>query len=286
MPLSLDLNLLESDKKFEQMCFQLAQKEFPKAIPTAHGSRDGGRDAVLFDTDQGDVVWQCKFSQQGLSKLKPKILQSLNALDPARKISRWILCVSMDGSGEFHDWLRHRIENEFRFIASWELWDKEILLQRLDKHPDVLQVFFYPVWKALEARFRADDLELVRYQLEAGCGWLGDPGALYFFQKGSNSDLVLDIIVRSRGTLQSLLHAVHLEISDVRYHLRGLPGTALLYSQQIYSLPPRRAARQVARSAGTAADRERWRKPTVQDQAHRSWLCLDWIRQTHAGLWR
>jgi hypothetical protein len=236
MPLSLDLNLLESDKKFEQMCFRLAQKEFPKAIPTAHGSRDGGRDAVLFNTDQGDVVWQCKFSHQGLSKLKPKIMQSLKALDPAQKISRWILCVSMDGSGEFHDWLRDRIEKEFRFIATWELWDKEILLQRLEKYPDVLHVFFFPIWKALESRFRTDDLELVRYQLEADCGWVGHPTALYFFQKGSSSDLVLDVIVRSRGTLQSLLQAVRVEIADVRRHLRGLPGTALLYSQHTYSI--------------------------------------------------
>ena len=92
MPLPLDLNLLDSDKKFEQLCFHLAKKEFPKAIPVAHGSRDGGRDAVLFNTEEGDVVWQCKFSQQGLSKLKPKILRSLNALNPAQRIWKWILC--------------------------------------------------------------------------------------------------------------------------------------------------------------------------------------------------
>ena len=46
----------------------------------------------------------------------------------------------------------------------------------------------------------------------------------------------MDIIVRSRGTLQSLLHSIRVEVFDVRRHLRGLPGTSLLYSQHTYRL--------------------------------------------------
>src|SRR5712664_1156528 len=100
MPLPLDLNLLESDGKFEQLCFRLAQKEFPKAIPVA-GSWDGGRDVVVFSADGSDVVWQCKFTRKSLNNLKPKVLESLKALKPHQRLSNWILCVSVDGSGPF-----------------------------------------------------------------------------------------------------------------------------------------------------------------------------------------
>lgn len=236
MPLPLDLNLLASDKAFQQLCFRLAQKEFPKAIPVAHGSWDGGRDVILFNADEGDVVWQCKFSQHSLTRLKPKVLESLNALKPSQRIHKWILCVSMDGSGPFLDWLKKTIA-AYHFIASWELWDKETILQRLEACPDIVEVFFYSIWKALEARFRTDELELVRFQLEPGCGWwLPDPKVLQFHQRGAHSDLVLDVIVRSRGTLQSLLHSLRVDLFDVHPHLRGLPGTAVLYSQHTYTL--------------------------------------------------
>jgi hypothetical protein len=236
MPLPLDLNLLESDKKFQQLCFRLAQKDFPKAIPASHGSWDGGRDVIAFNVQGGDVVWQCKFSQQSLSRLKPKLLESLNALNPNQQVFKWILCVSADGSGHFLDWLRATLL-AYPFIASWELWDRAVILQRLEEHPDVMEVFFYPVWKSLESRFRTDELELVRFQLEPDCGWgFSDPAVLQFHQKSANSDLVLDIIARSRGTLQSLLHSLRVDLFDVRYHLRGLPGTALLYSQHTYTL--------------------------------------------------
>jgi len=46
--LPLDLGILESDKRFQTMCYYLARKEFPRAIPVAHGSWDGGRDILCF----------------------------------------------------------------------------------------------------------------------------------------------------------------------------------------------------------------------------------------------
>jgi hypothetical protein len=112
-----------------------------------------------------------------------------------------------------------------------------VILQRLEACPDIVEVFFYPAWKALESRFRTDELELVRFKLDPDSGWWQpDPTVLQFHQKGSGSDLVFDIIVRSRGTLQSLLHGIRIEVFDVRYHLRGLPGSALLYSQHTYPI--------------------------------------------------
>jgi hypothetical protein len=237
VPLPLDLNLLASDKQFQQLCFRLAQKEFPKAIAVAHGSWDGGRDVIAFSGDEGDIIWQCKFTQRSLSNFKPKVIESLGALDPCQQVLKWILCVSADGTGVFLDWLRGTLA-AYPFIASWELWDREVILQRLEACPDIIEVFFYPVWKALESRFRTDELELVRFKLEPHIGWWQpDPNVLQFHQRGIGSDLVLDIIVRSRGTLQSLLYGLRIDLSDVRYQLKGLPGSGLLYSQHTYTVP-------------------------------------------------
>jgi hypothetical protein len=234
--LPLDLMLLESERKFQQFCFRLALKEFPDAIPVAFASWDGGRDILALDSEKGDIVWQCKFTRS-LNRIKPKIVESLKALDPGRKISNWVLCLPVDASGIFLDWLRTVI-SDFPFIGSWEVWGREALLERLGRHRDVLEVFFYPVWKALESRFRTDELELVRYDIAARCGWKSvDSKTLCFAQrKGSNSDLVLDIIVRSRGAVQSLLHSIRLNTADVRRHLRGLPGTGLLWPQRTYTI--------------------------------------------------
>ncbi len=218
------------------MCFYLARREFPGALPVAHGSWDGGRDVVLFARQGGDVVWQCKFTQRSLSELKPRIVESLQALNPSRPIAKWILCVSVEGSGGFLDWLRETVAAKCPFITDWELWDKQQLLAKLEAAPDVLQMFFYPVWKELEAIFQTEELELIRYVIDPACGWKQpDPAVLHFVQAmGTNSDLVIDIIVRSRGTIQSLIRAIRLDIYDVKYHLRGLPGTGLLYSQHTY----------------------------------------------------
>jgi hypothetical protein len=238
MALQLDLGLLESDRRFQSMCFRLAAREFPGAVPFAHGSWDGGRDIVLFGQKSGDIVWQCKFTQRSLSELKPQILESLRALDPSRPLAKWILCVSVDGSGMFLDWLRMTIETEFRFIPAWELWDRQQLLIKLEVSPDIVQIFFLPVWKSLETIFRTEELELVRYALDSSCGWKQpDPSVISFVQVGgASSDLVIDVIVRSRGTVQSLIDAIRLNTYDVKYRMRGLPGTGLLYAQHTYSI--------------------------------------------------
>lgn len=240
MPLPLELSLLGCDKLFQRLCFRLAQKQFPQAIPVAHAAWDGGRDILSFGVEEGDVVWQCKYTQQSLSKLKPKVRESLDALDPRQQVHKWILCLSVDVSGPFLDWLRTTLP-DYPFIANWEVWDREIILLRLEEHPDVLEVFFYPIWKSLETRFRTDELELVRFQPEPACGWRApNPAALELHQIGSQSDLVFDIVVRSRGTLQSLVHGLRVTLYDVRYQMRGLPGTALLYSQHTYTTSLRR----------------------------------------------
>lgn len=230
--------MLQSDKRFQEMCYYLARKEFPHAIHVAHGSWDGGRDIVVFADKQGDTVWQCKYTQRSLSELKPQIVESLNSLDPSRRIAKWILCVSVEGSGAFLDWLREKISHNYPFISTWEVWDKQVIIGRLDRNPEVLEMFFYPIWKALESRFRTEELELVQYELDTDCGWQQpDPSILYFWQAaGSGSDLVIDIIVRSRGTIQSLMRTIGVSVFGIKRHLRGLPGTGLLYPQFTYAI--------------------------------------------------
>lgn len=237
MSLPLDLSLLESDERFQQMCFRLASKEYPSAIPVAVGSWDRGRDVILFGSDVGDVVWQCKFTRRNLSQIKSKIVESLDSLDPEREISKWILCLSVDATGAFLDWLRETVA-KYHFIRSWEVWGRESLLERLEKSPDVLEMFFYPVWKALEVKFRTEELELIGYELDPACGWKQlDRGALQFAQSnGADNDLLIDVIVRSRGTIQSLVHSIRVELSEVRRDLRGLPGTGLLWPQYTYTI--------------------------------------------------
>jgi hypothetical protein len=56
--------------------------------------------------------------ERSLNELKPKIVESLGALDPARPIARWILCLSADGSGVFLNWLRETVVTKYPFIAN------------------------------------------------------------------------------------------------------------------------------------------------------------------------
>src|ERR1700722_16574442 len=60
---------------------------------------------------------------------------------------------------------------------------------------------------------------------------------LYSHQvQGSTNDLVIDIIGRSRGTIQSLLRSIQIEVYDVIPHLRDLPGEGLLFAQHTYRI--------------------------------------------------
>ena len=68
MPLPTGLlQLLESDERFHLMCFRLARKVYPAALPTGIGSWDGGRDILLFDSEQGDVRGGSGISDTGIS---------------------------------------------------------------------------------------------------------------------------------------------------------------------------------------------------------------------------
>lgn len=233
--LKVDLNHLESDSRFQDFCFRLAKYEFQDAIAVNAASWDGGRDIIEFHRSTGDIVWQCKFTRSNTSSLRQRIEESLNALDPKKPIAQWILCISKDVTGKFLDWLRDTI-SRYTFIKDWKVWDRQELLRRLEQHPDILQMFFFRSYKELEKYFRTDDLELFKFDLDTACGWeQPDTKVLAYCQRdGLISDLVFDLIVQNRGTIDALVHELVIELTDVQRELRGIPGEGLLLSQITY----------------------------------------------------
>jgi hypothetical protein len=234
MPLDLDLSMLETGARFQHMCFRLAQKEHPNAIAVA-GSHDDGRDVICFANSRGDLIWQCKFTTRNISSLKSKIIESLDCLKRDRKIGKWILCVPVNATGQFIDWLKKTIR-KYPFIKSWGIWSRETLLQKLERSPDVLHTFFYRTWKELEAQFQVEELELTRLKLDPKCNWRqADKAVLAFSQEsGSGNDLVIDVIVRNRGSIQALVNGLRVGLSDVRRRLKGLREPGLLLPQITY----------------------------------------------------
>lgn len=159
--LNIDLALLENGKRFQDFCFRLAKCDFPDSVPLAVGSWDGGRDIVQFNTsDEGDVIWQTKFTTRGLDgPLKDKIKKSLDSLDKTRKVLKWILCLSIDATGNFHNWLR-LVMAGYPFIIKYEVWDRQQLLIRLEKHPEILDTFFTVLIRSLKNTFASKILNL------------------------------------------------------------------------------------------------------------------------------
>ncbi len=236
--LDLDLTLLREPKRFEQMCFRLARYEFPDVIPLAQ-SWDGGRDLVVFERapgQNGDVVFQCKFVKD-LSAAKHNIAKSLDALvNNGRHTAQWILCVPVEPSGIFMDWLNGELQG--RGIAG-SLWARSGLLVRLERHRDVLETFFYSVFAELAAYFRSGDLELYKLALDPQCQWTqADGKVLCFSRRGdvSSPDLVLDVIVRNVGTVGLALTGIQAEVFDRHVKMHGVPGDGLLLPQITYAV--------------------------------------------------
>ncbi len=235
--LGLDLMLLGDGRRFEQMCFRLARYEFPGAMALAQ-SWDGGRDVVAFDLSgaDGDVVFQCKFTEDLLGT-KGKIRTSLDALRKNdRRTARWILCVPVDPSGLFMNWLQDELTT--RGIAG-AVWGRSELLARLDRHRDVLESFFYGVDAELRSLFRTEHLELFRLALDPDCQWRQpDAEVLGFGRRGNvrSPDLVFDVIVRNTGTVGTALTGIEAEVFNWRPKLHGLPGSGLLFPQITYAV--------------------------------------------------
>ena len=232
----LDLNRLQSSDRFQQMCFRLAQYEFPDAIALS-ASWDRGRDiVVLASAKSGDLVFQCKFTKN-LIAAKSKIAASLDSLAKnGRDTSMWILCVPVDPSAIFLNWLQDQLEHR---ALSGHLWARSQLLARLEQHPDVVETFFYSQFSELATYFRSDHLELFKMSLDSTCQWRqADRKVLHYSRKGnvSSPDLVLDLILRNTGNVASAITAIEAEVFDPRTKMHGLPGEGLLLPQITYAV--------------------------------------------------
>jgi hypothetical protein len=238
--LNLDITLLRDPKRFQDMCFRLARYEFPDSIPLSE-SWDGGGDVVVFDSHgTGDVVFQCKFAKN-LIAAKPKIAASLDAmLKNGRRTACWILCVPVNPSAVFMNWLRSELEKRG---VNGHVWAKGELIARLEQHPDVIDTFFYSVFSELAAYFRSAHLKLFKLDLDPTCEWQQpDDKVLYLSTRDglSSPDLVIDVIVQNAGTLATAITAIEVEVFDRRQKMHGIPGDGLLFPQITYAVSIRR----------------------------------------------
>jgi hypothetical protein len=159
------------------------------------------------------------------------------------RLLKWILCIPVKATATFRDWLRLELEP---YAFEWEVWDATVLLERLEKRPDVLDRYFYRVYAELQRHFEREELGLMRFELDAETEqeWVQmDPAVLEFASKGTHDpDLVLDIILRNQGQLETMVTTIAATVEHMRIKPHGLPGTGLLHSQMTYRVSLRGGA--------------------------------------------
>lgn len=236
--LPLDLTVLRDPKRFESMCFQLARYEFPHVVPTG-SSWDGGRDLIVFGQtreDNGDTVFQCKFSSR-LSAIKPKIVSALDGLlRCGRQTAFWILCLPVDPSEVFLNWLYTELKGRG---LKGTVWGRSELLTRLEQHPDILETYFYSLYAGLASRFRRADIQPFRLNLHPRCQWMQPDRKILAFWPRKNvhsPDLVFDIILRNTGSIGIALTDLEAEIFDRHVKMHGIPDKGLLFPKITYSV--------------------------------------------------
>ena len=269
--LELDLMLLKSWERFERLCLQLARTDFPAAANT-RGSWDGGRDVFVWNGagPGGDIVWQCKFTEDLGHTTRRAVLESVRAAvahydeyaelfserlsgDPGYRtlvekraaergtpigpprLRKWILCLPVAVTATFMDWLRLELAV---YPFEWEVWDARDLLERLEQRGDLIDRYFYRVYAELQRHFEREELGLMRFELdtETEQEWVqADPAVLEFASRNTHDpDLVLDVILRNQGQLETMVTTIAATVEHMTIKPHGLPGTGLLHSQMTY----------------------------------------------------
>jgi hypothetical protein len=234
---------LESPEKFQQLCASIARLEYPDVMPLASASWDGGCDVIRFipagkKNQFRNMVWQVKFTKDLGSNTKKSILSSIHSLKAQsdETVRRWILCLPVDPTSKFLEWLSEHIPPEWKA----EVWGSSIINEKLGSHPQLIHTYFYALYEDIRRMFSVENLELVRFQLDPECEWIQPDPLLLLFAIGKNvqsPDFVLDVIVRNTGSIDAVLLGVQVDISDWSVKLHGLPGTGLLFPQVEYVVP-------------------------------------------------
>jgi hypothetical protein len=239
--MDVDLFLLGNWERFESLCFSLTRIEEGFAMRMGLGG-DGGRDVVVYTATTGDgpavfKALQCKYTKDLGSNTRRSIEGSLDSLAkmPVQPVE-WILCLPVDPSGSFLSWLEAEVQ---RRNLAWKLWGRAEILARLRESPDVLQQFFYPVYAGLRELFVAEDMRLVRMELDSESQWVRpDPKVLAFCSTGNvlSPDLIFDVVVQNRGDLEAAMFSVSAQVGRFRPRPHGIPGDALLHPQITYKV--------------------------------------------------
>jgi hypothetical protein len=239
--MDVDLFLLGNWERFENLCFHLARIEEGYAVRMGLGG-DGGRDVVVYTATTADSsavfkALQCKYTKDLGSNTRRSIERSLDSLGklPVQPVE-WILCLPVDPSGSFLSWLEAEMHG--RNLA-WKVWGRSEILARLRESTDVLHQFFYPVYAELRELFVAEDMRLVRMELDSESQWVQpDPKVLIFCSTGNvlSPDLIFDVIVQNRGDLEAVLFYLTAHVRRFRPIPHGFPGDALLHPQITYKV--------------------------------------------------
>jgi hypothetical protein len=241
--LKLDLMRLETPQRFQALCTRLVRREFPDALPTNFASWDGGRDILRLDElIDGKLVhhavWQAKFTNRLDAATKRAIAESISTItrNAAIKVKRWILCLPVDPTGHFLDWLAREVAR-----AGWtpEVWGSSVLLEKLEHQSDLIENFFWADFEELRRHFRADDLELLELHLDESCQWEQRDRKVLAFSSTENvdsPDLVLDVIVRNVGTVDGVIVGLVVDFVEWECNPHGYPGTGLLFPQVTYAV--------------------------------------------------
>jgi len=239
--LRLDLMRLESPKRFQDLCFRLARREYPGSIGMRYDSWDGGSDIILLSGHADgaaarEVVWQAKFVRSLGSSTKRSIQDSIAKVRgrPRLDVGRWILCIPVDPTAPFLDWLCAETPKDWEI----DVWGETRILELLEKNPDITEMFFYAVYEEIRQHFRSEKLELERLILDPSCQWFQSDPNVYLLGSGgfASPDLVLDIIVRNRGHAEAVLLAIEAIVYDCARKMHGVPEAGLLFPKIVYDV--------------------------------------------------
>ncbi|WP_437916531.1 metallophosphoesterase [Sorangium sp. So ce302] len=240
--IQIDLMQLGDEKRFQDLCTRLARRIFPDTMPIAFASWDGKRSIVAMmgirdNVPVSEAVWQTKFTDRFDAPTKQLIRESIATIRDLEhtKIDRWILCVPVDPTDAFIDWLTKEVPETWRL----EVWGATAIRELLQKNPDLVETFFYATHEELQQFFAVENIELVRFMIDPSCQWLqADPQVLHFSISDNveSPDLVLDIIVRNSGEVDAILLGFAVNFIEWEVKPHGIPGSGLLFPQITYEI--------------------------------------------------